>query len=265
MKSSRYFCASLWVVLLVLLVLGQTGCVSRIEFDKCARRNEIQLERIRELETGRQTERIRWDTLQQKYDTIVKEKGYWQQQINALNATLQAKSALIQQLTDQMGQAVLPVELRDALSEWARASGTELVSYEEKTGIVRFTSDLLFNKGEDTVQAQAGKQLEQFSAIMNTPSAQGFDVLIVGHTDDLPILRAETKAKHPTNWHLSAHRAISVEKALAEAGLMETRMAVMGLGEFRPIEPNKPNQQGNPKNRRVEIYIVPAGRLQIQS
>jgi len=75
--------------------------------------------------------------------------------------------------------------------------------------------------------------------------------------------RPATRQKHPTNWHLSAHRAIAVEKVLAQAGMNEIRLAVMGMGEFRPIEPNKPNQEGNPRNRRVEIYIVPAGQIRI--
>ena len=92
-------------------------------------------------------------------------------------------------------------------------------------------------------------------------AAKDFDVLIVGHTDDLPILRPETLAKHPTNWHLSAHRAISVQRVFAEANLSSTRLAVMGFGEYRPLEPNKPNQKGNSVNRRVEIYIIPSGQI----
>jgi flagellar motor protein MotB len=36
-------------------------------------------------------------------------------------------------------------------------------------------------------------------------------------------------------------------------------LSVRGFGEFRPVEPNKPNHQGNAKNRRVEIFIVAKG------
>ena len=90
-----------------------------------------------------------------------------------------------------------------------------------------------------------------------------FDVLIVGHTDDIPIKKPDTLLKHPSNWHLSAHRAISVERILAAAGMLETRLSVMGMGQFRPIAPNASGQKGNPMNRRVEIYIVPAGSVRI--
>ena len=69
----------------------------------------------------------------------------------------------------------------------------------------------------------------------------------------------ETLAKHPTNWHLSAHRAISVLKVMAGSKVDPKRMSARGFGEYRPVEPNKPNKGGNPRNRRVEIYIVPKG------
>ncbi len=196
-----------------------------------------------------------------KYDLISKLIGTNHKKIEALQATLTAKQALIKQLSGQVGATALPTPLTNALADWARNS--DMVDFNEKTGIVRLKSDLLFDKGSDSVQTAAADALKSFSAILNSTSAQGFDVLIVGHTDDIPVKKPATLAKHPTNWHLSAHRAISVEKALAAAGCDEQRLSVMGMGQFRPIEPNLPGQKGNPKNRRVEIYIVPAGQIHI--
>jgi flagellar motor protein MotB len=43
------------------------------------------------------------------------------------------------------------------------------------------------------------------------------------------------------------------------AGIEPERMSVRGFGEYRPVEPNRANKGGNPKNRRVEIYIVHEG------
>ncbi len=239
------------------------GCASKAELDRCVRRNALAQERIEGLLAAQEEERKRLEQCQQELELVSKKGGYWQEQMDALQRTLAEKNALIDQLTAQLGQTALPPELSNALADWAKDS--DLVTYDEKTGIVRFKSDLLFNKGEDTVQADAQGQLEKLSGIMNTPAAEGFDILIVGHTDDLPILKPETRAKHPTNWHLSAHRAIAVEKILAQVGLAETRQAVMGFGEFRPLEANAPNKGGNPKNRRVEIYIVPAGQIRIST
>jgi chemotaxis protein MotB len=58
---------------------------------------------------------------------------------------------------------------------------------------------------------------------------------------------------------LSSHRAISVLNSLQNCGVVPERLSTRGFGEYRPIAQNAPNKGGNPKNRRVEIYIVPAG------
>ena len=55
--------------------------------------------------------------------------------------------------------------------------------------------------------------------------------------------------------HLSVHRAISVRKALAGAGVEPARIQVAGYGEFRPIVPNGP--KGAAENRRVDLILVP--------
>ena len=261
MKSARLFCA----VTLVILLATFSGCISKAEYDKCVRRNQVQQERIESLETAQEAERLRADKIQQEMVLLKQKQGLWQQKINALGASLSAKQALIDQLSSQLGHIALPPELSGALAEWARQAGANMVDYDEKTGVVRFKSDLLFEKGADTVQAEALGQLEKLAQILSSPAAEGFDILIVGHTDDIPILKPATLAIHPTNWHLSAHRAIAVEKVIAAAGMNEIRIAVMGMGEFRPIEPNLSNNKGNPRNRRVEIYIVPAGQIRIAS
>jgi len=95
--------------------------------------------------------------------------------------------------------------------------------------------------------------------VLNSEEAKGFDVIVAGHTDDMPVSKPETRLKHPTNWHLSAHRGISVVDLMISDGVIPNRLSVRGFGEFRPVEPNKPDKKGNAKNRRVEIFIVAKG------
>ena len=87
-----------------------------------------------------------------------------------------------------------------------------------------------------------------------------FDVIVVGHTCNTPIMRPETLAIHRTNWHLSAHRAIAVMNVMAGLQVSMKRMGVMGYGEHRPIADNS-TTAGKAKNRRVEIYLVPAEKV----
>jgi chemotaxis protein MotB len=156
------------------------------------------------------------------------------------------------------GGAALPVELSTMLEDFAKQQ-PDLVTFDESKGIVRFKSDLLFEKGSDVVAPTAVEAVKSLCGILNSEQGKKFDIIIAGHTDDIPILKPATKAKHPTNWHLSAHRAISVLDAMANNNIEQKRMSVRGFSEYRPVAPNKPNKEGNPQNRRVEIYIVPKG------
>jgi chemotaxis protein MotB len=124
---------------------------------------------------------------------------------------------------------------------------------------VKFKSDLLFERGSDKVAPAAGEAVRSLCRILNSKQGKNFDVIVAGHTDDLRISRPVTREKHPTNWHLSAHRAISVLNLMTRNKVAFGRMSIRGFGEFRPIAPNKPKKKGNPQNRRVEIYIVPKG------
>lgn len=242
-----------------------SGCIAKEEYRKVVRRNEIQQERIRNLEAAQEEERLRADKIQREYDLFKQTYSLTQEQIAAMQAALNAKEATIDELAGMIGKNLLPVELSSALAEWARQSGSDLVVFDEETGSVRFKSDLLFDKGSDQVAAAAREQLVKLSQILNTDKADGFDVLILGHTDDIPIRKPGTRAKHPTNLHLSAHRSISVQRVMAEARLDPTRMFVMGCGEYQPMAINLSGNKGNPANRRVEIYIVPSGQFDVQT
>jgi len=94
---------------------------------------------------------------------------------------------------------------------------------------------------------------------MNSEQGKQFDIIIAGHTDDIPIKRPETRAKHPTNWHLSVHRAIAVLNVMESSSIDPKRLSARGFGEYRPIAENLAGNKGNPQNRRVEIYIVAQG------
>jgi chemotaxis protein MotB len=180
-------------------------------------------------------------------------------ELAAIEEAIDQKNQLIAALQGQLlrGGASLPVELNTTLQDFAKS--TEMVSYDPSNAIVKFKSDLLFQKGSDEVVAAAVAPLKSLCAILNSKQGSNFDIIIAGHTDDAPIEKPSTRAKHPTNWHLSAHRAISVLNIMIANKVAPTRVSLRAFGEYRPIAPNMPNKKGNPKNRRVDIYIVPAG------
>lgn len=152
----------------------------------------------------------------------------------------------------------LPARLNTALEEFA-AANPAIVEYDPANGMVKFKSDLTFAPGEADPNPEAAAMLAKLVPILDSPEARDLAVYIAGHTDDMRITRPETLRRHPDNWYLSVHRAVGIQKVLTDSGLDPTRICVMGFGEYHPIAPNQPNQKGNPLNRRVEIWIVPAG------
>lgn len=158
-------------------------------------------------------------------------------------------------------KSVLPEALDTKLKELA-AKYPEFLEYLEDKGAVRWKADLLFELGSDQTQIspEVMASLREFAGIVNSTAATGFDVVIVGHTCTTPIMRPETLAAHRTNWHLSAHRAIAVMNVMADLQVAMKRMGVMGYGEHRPIADNS-TTAGKARNRRVEIYLVPAEKV----
>jgi chemotaxis protein MotB len=186
--------------------------------------------------------------------------GSLQQQVAALEAAMRDKNSLIENLQRQLlkGGVALPPELTATLRDWA-AANANVVAFDEASGVVKFKTDVLFEKGSDVLTAEATEAIKSLAGIMNSETAKDFDVLVAGHTDDIPVSKPETKAKHKDNWYLSAHRGVSVVELLTSSGLAPERVSARAFGEFRPLEPNGPNKQGNKINRRVEIFIIGHG------
>jgi chemotaxis protein MotB len=77
-----------------------------------------------------------------------------------------------------------------------------------------------------------------------------YQVEVEGHTDDIPI----NSARFPSNWELSAARAVTVARYFQSLGMPPGRLAATGYGEFHPLAENA-TPEGREKNRRVEVFL----------
>lgn len=260
MRTSRFL---LVAIISLPLILAISGCTSQEKYDDLKLRNRSQQKRIDDLESELNVLKLKLTQtekqLAEAQENLSVETKTLLEKIETLQNDIDKKTALITKMQTELirGGSPLPPELASELEKFAATS--DMIEFDEATGMVKFKSDLLFEQGSDVVAAEATGAVKQLCEIINSKTAGGFDIIIAGHTDDVPIGKAETKQLHPTNWHLSAHRAISVEKLMQASGVDPKRMSVRGFGEYRPFEANAPGHKGNPKNRRVEIYLVPAG------
>jgi len=116
---------------------------------------------------------------------------------------------------------------------------------------------LIFVLGERvTFPTGQAKLLESFQPTLQRIAAliaskKGYMVVVSGHTDNTPIKTVQ----FPSNWELSAARAISVAKSLTENGVDPARVSIQGNAEHRPLYKNSTpaNKQAN---RRVEITLI---------
>ncbi len=256
------------VILSAILLTQGAGCVSRDEYLRTKFGADNSTARASGLEGELADERARVKELRNQVEALQREK----ETLNALADNLKAENArlastnrdLLAKMDDMLKKGLpksidvvevkLPPELDRALQEFA-AKYPQAVEYDSKRGLVRWKSDLTFGLGSDVVRDDAKAALAEFAKILSSSAASGFEVVIAGHTDNVPI-RASA-AKFPTNWHLSCFRAIAVMYALHDYGVDFNRIGCMGYGEFRPREPN-PAKGGNERNRRVEIFLVSA-------
>ena len=146
----------------------------------------------------------------------------------------------------------LPKDLSDELLALANEN-PDVFEFDPRTGMLRFKNDFTFDSGSDQLKSGATAVLGRLATILNSPTASKFEVKVVGHTDNAPLVR--TKAKFGTNVMLSVFRSASLRNALVKDGVSARRFQVAGYGEFRPVVVN--GAKGAAENRRVELYLTP--------
>src|SRR5450432_328696 len=120
---------------------------------------------------------------------------------------------------------------------------------------VDLVDKILFDSGESQISKRGEGVLARVGAVL----AQIDDktIQVSGHTDNLP-LGDKLTAQFPTNWELSAARAVNVVRFLVEkASVPPQRLVASGYGEWSPIASNK-TTAGRARNRRIEILLTPA-------
>lgn len=127
-------------------------------------------------------------------------------------------------------------------------SGLVSVSQTKRGVVIDISASSLFKTGEAALQPEMLGTLQKVAAVL---AKESYAIEVEGHTDDVPIKTAQ----FPSNWELSSARASSMARMLIDNGVLEKRLAVVGLAANQPLAPND-NPVNRAKNRRVTITIV---------
>jgi chemotaxis protein MotB len=117
---------------------------------------------------------------------------------------------------------------------------------------VNMEAAILFDSGKADVKDNGLAILMKM--VDTLKSVKDKAIRIEGHTDNVQITGALSRV-FPTNWELSAARAINVAKYLQQQGLDPSILSAAAFAEFKPVADNG-TKEGRAKNRRIEITLV---------
>jgi chemotaxis protein MotB len=119
-----------------------------------------------------------------------------------------------------------------------------------------FQSEILFDSGSAALRSDAYGELDSLaSAIIDLekqiPSDLAWVLRVDGHTDVRPI----SNPQFPSNWELSAARAIAVVQYLVGKGVSPQHLVAAGFGEFQPLDAES-TEDAYRRNRRIELKLT---------
>ncbi|HOF05488.1 MAG TPA: OmpA family protein [Syntrophales bacterium] len=110
---------------------------------------------------------------------------------------------------------------------------------------------ILFASGEAKVKKEGLEVLKRVVDILK--NLKDKSILVEGHTDNVQI-RGQLAQVYPTNWELSAARAINVARYLQSQGINPELLKAVACGEYKPVADNS-TAEGRQKNRRIAIVL----------
>ena len=197
------------------------------------------------------------------------------QQVNALRQQLAALQAALEasEARDKEQQAVianldrrLNAALAQKVQELSRYRSEffgrlrEVLSNRAGVEVVGdrfvFQSEILFDSGSAEINSGGRQELRKLAVALlaisrEIPNDINWVLRVDGHTDSRPI----STPAFPSNWHLSAARAISVVTFLRSQGVPGERLVAAGFGAFHPLDDAK-TPEALQRNRRIELKLT---------
>ncbi|MBM3327323.1 MAG: hypothetical protein FJY65_10210 [Calditrichaeota bacterium] len=160
-----------------------------------------------------------------------------------------SNSPISEPLPSPQQNAAEAEEIEEA-AQSAGLTGVEMQTSPEGVRII-LSSPVTFDEGSDELKPAATIFLTNLARMPVVSRVQA--VMIEGHTDDTPI----HTARFPSNWELSAARALRVLKLFQSEGAPPERLMAVGYGEYRPRKalPKDATREQKEVNRRIEIFL----------
>jgi chemotaxis protein MotB len=143
---------------------------------------------------------------------------------------------------EQLKQQVLQSLSKDVKDDFS-------IRWNQKRLVLVLGERIAFNVGEANLLPDFQPTLKRIAGFIS--SQEGYKIAVAGHTDDAPI----NTPQFPSNWELSAIRAVNVAKFMILHGIDPGRVSIEGYSAYHPLQPNTTSDNKR-ANRRVEITLI---------
>lgn len=132
------------------------------------------------------------------------------------------------------------------------------ITSDERGLIITLLSDSFFDEGSADLNIDNNREtLLRLTDFFKSDDMKNRRFRIEGHTDNIPV---SASSPFPSNWELSATRAVNVLHYLADYGVDEDSFSVAGYADTRPkFTDDTPESRAY--NRRVDIIILDEGHF----
>lgn len=244
------------------------GCVSKSEYMKtvdAANALEVDNSRLKNdlAAAGKRNEQLMADRSELER-LLAARSGELGRSINELRQKVGAlesdNARLVQELAD--AQKAREEKVKELSSTYEQlvdkmkgeiAKGQVTISELRGKLTVNLVDAILFDSGKAEIKPEGLVVLGKVIEILKSVNDKA--IRIEGHTDAIPI-SGTLAQRYPTNWELSAARAINVARYLQNQAIDPAHLSAAGFGEWKPVADNS-TLEGRAKNRRIEIVLVP--------
>ncbi|MDQ2955144.1 MAG: peptidoglycan -binding protein [Pseudomonadota bacterium] len=117
-------------------------------------------------------------------------------------------------------------------------------------------SEVFFDAGQAMLRPEGRAEIDKLALALaelerQIPADIAWVLRVDGHTDVRPI----ASAQFPSNWELSAARAIAVVQYLIAKGISPQHLVAAGFGEFQPLDTGS-SDEAYSRNRRIELKLT---------
>ena len=213
--------------------------------------------RASDAEAAAVAQKARADTLEKSLEAAAKGRRDTEVKLAAAEG---AEAELASKIANEAGQRKAAEVVQTKLKPVATISGALVLDGNDVH--LRITDRVLFKPSDDALTDRGKIVLGKLAAALKEmPDRQAW---VQGHTDDTPVaLPRPPPAKgakgsppappvrFPTNWELSAARALAVVRYLQDVGKVDpSQLTAAAFGQYAPI-----SKKDRAANRRIEIVV----------